>query len=300
MTKNYVTMYRDLSNCSKGSVMQRRGLCKIFVSLGLWCLSCALGDEARERHGFLWLVGLEVSGFGHSAGSARIDSVISGLYVNGEYIYHDIWKIGGEFVLGGGGALRYSGENLPIITTPNTEPTRKGSALLAFNNTSKFGYNLHAKAQRWDFPLYLNIVWRSDQLLAGQGEGVFSTILYSQSFYLELEARTRIASRTHLEYSAGAGYTMGYADFLHISDEKAYRARFKEGGLYLGGHLGVAYDVRDDVYFFTRLHARYYDLGESSSVLVPAAGDNKLTTDANVYYPKNSTYYVGVQFGFGF
>ena len=280
--------------------MQRRGLCKIFVSLGLWCLSCALGDETRERHGFLWLVGLEVSGFGHSAGSARIDSVISGLYVNGEYIYHDIWKIGGEFVLGGGGALRYSGENLPIITTPNTEPTRKGSALLVFNNTSKFGYNLHAEAQRWDFPLYLNIVWRSDQLFAGQAEGVFSTILYSQSFYLELEARTRIASKTHLEYSAGAGYTMGYADFLHISSEKAYRARFREGGLYLGGHLGVAYDVRDDVYFFTRLHARYYDLGESSSVLVPAAGDNKLTTDANVYYPKNSTYYVGVQFGFGF
>lgn len=280
--------------------MQRQGLCKIFFGFGLWCLSCVLGDEARERHGFLWLVGLEASGFGHSAGSAKIDSVISGLYVSGEYIYHDIWKIGGDFVLGGGGALKYSGENIPIISTPNTEPARKGSALVALNSTFKVGYNLHAKAQRWDFPLYLNIVWRSDQLVAAQGEGVFSTILYPQNFYLELEARTRVATKTHLEYSVGAGYTMGYADLLHISGEEIYRTNFKNGGLYLGGHFGVAYDIRDDVYFFTRLHARYYNLGESKSVFVPAAGDSKLTTDANVYYPKNSTYYVGVQFGFGF
>ncbi len=280
--------------------MQRQGLCKIFFGFGLWCLSCVLGDEARERHGFLWLVGLEASGFGHSAGSAKIDSVISGLYVSGEYIYHDIWKIGGDFVLGGGGALKYSGENIPIISTPNTEPARKGSALVALNSTFKVGYNLHAKAQRWDFPLYLNIVWRSDQLVAAQGEGVFSTILYPQNFYLELEARTRVATKTHLEYSVGAGYTMGYADLLHIGGEEIYRTNFKNGGLYLGGHFGVAYDIRDDVYFFTRLHARYYNLGESKSVFVPAAGDDKLTTDANVYYPKNSTYYVGVQFGFGF
>lgn len=278
-----------------------RGSVRRLLALGLWCLSYVLGDETQRRHGWLWMVGFEASALGHSAGSAKIDSLLSGLYLNAEYVHHDVWKIAGEFVLGAGGALQYRGENLPIISAPNTEPARKGSVLIAFNGNFKAGYNLHAKAQKWDSPLYLNIVWRSDQLLAGQADGIFNTLTSPHSFYLELEASPRIAAKTYLEYSVAAGYTIGFVDFVRVSNAQTYRAAFKSGGLYLGGHVGISYAIRDDVRFFTRLHARRHSLGDSRAVFVPAdTGDEHLTTDANVYYPKNSTYYAGVQFGFVF
>ncbi len=260
-------------------------------------------NENNQKYGGSLKIGINFSHLSHKAGESWSSGLHTALF--GDYFY--TFKNG--FVLGTDGTIGASISNLvngrvtPLSGAEHLT-TYRPRGLLGLISDGGFYAGYYFIRREADKPLYVGIGIFANTF---SNQAAYVAIGSISSFYLPIEIRgdLRFNAKWGLEYLASYDARLfssvrvigtALASNASLSIKEGYALRF---------NFGVRYYISEQYYFSMTLIARYESLGASTSAMV----SNVANTDtpgvidgasALVHYPRSSTSYVGIRFGFGF
>ena len=305
---------RDLSKVKNACKICKSAFC-YFLGI-LLVASFAKGKESNTietiklAHPISVSMGLEYVGF--SAGKTNIGGLISSINLRNQNIIAKYYNLEFWFKIGAG-SQKVSGNYFIGSSSPLSNLTSfRGVTGMLEEFGGKFGYNITKNVEK---PLFLSLGYEYSSYTHSATYNPYSTSISYSNFLLSLDSAMRLGnSRWSIDYTLFASYTPTIMFFSGVDIESStshfLMKNIKQKSVFahgfgIKGSVGISYAISKNVYFFTKIIAKYQHTLPSNSTTIttnanPSTNEVLPQASTQVAYPQASAIYAGLQFGIGF
>lgn len=296
--------------------------CKICKSMFYYFLvillfaSFAKGKESdaietyKLTHPISVSMGLEYVGF--SAGNTHIGGLISSINLRNTNIIAKYYNLEFWFKIGAGSQKVSGNYFIGSSNSLSNLTSFRGVASMLEEIGGKFGYNITRNVEK---PLFLSLGYEYSSYTHSATYNPYSTSVSYNNFLLSLDSAMRLgSSRWSIDYALFASYTPTIIYFSGVdivsSTSNFLVKNIKQKSIFahgfgIKGSVGVSYAISKNVYFFTKIIAKYQHTLPSNSTTIttsatPSTNEVLPQASTQVAYPQASAIYAGLQFGIGF